>query len=157
MQKSFSFFFQLYHIQNVSTMWYNICNKQKNTKQTPAFAPQPTYTHPMLLLNPPPWKVIFHAIYPELCRFAGGTYCSIDAEKISILYLYLSKDIMKPYLVEMILGLFPIKNSCLLLFYYQSEWPINLNWRCMILSSLLYIPSFSVQILSQLIYSDCPN
>ena len=91
-------------------MWYNICNKQKNTKKNPGFAPQPTYTHPMLLLNPPPWKVIFHAIYPELCRFAGGTYCSIDAEKISILYLYLSKDIMKPYLVEMILGLFPIKN-----------------------------------------------
>jgi hypothetical protein len=35
-------------------------------------------------------KVIFHAIYPELCHFAGG---SIDAEKIYILYLYLSKDI----------------------------------------------------------------
>jgi hypothetical protein len=45
---------------------------------------------PMLLLNPFPWKVIFHAIYPELCHFAGG---SIDAEKIYILYLYLSKDI----------------------------------------------------------------
>ena len=25
-----------------------------------------THTHPMLLLNPLPWKVIFHAIYPEL-------------------------------------------------------------------------------------------
>jgi hypothetical protein len=25
-----------------------------------------TQTHPMLFLNPLPWKVIFHAIYPEL-------------------------------------------------------------------------------------------
>jgi hypothetical protein len=44
----------------------------------------------MLFLNPYPWKVIFHAIYLELCLFAGG---SIDAEKISILYLCQSKDI----------------------------------------------------------------
>jgi hypothetical protein len=46
----------------------------------------------MLLLNPLPWKVIFHAIYPEL-SVALQEVALIDAEKISILYLYLSKDI----------------------------------------------------------------
>ena len=48
-------------------MWYNICNKQKTAFASPP-PPPPTHTHtpcPMLL-NPPPRKVIFHAIYPEL-------------------------------------------------------------------------------------------
>jgi hypothetical protein len=35
-------------------------------KKNPAFATPSPHTHPMLLLNPLPWKVIFHAIYPDL-------------------------------------------------------------------------------------------
>jgi hypothetical protein len=63
-------------------MWYNIWNKQKHKNSF-------WHPHPMLFLNPHPWKEQRH-ISRTLSLFAGG---SIDAENISILYLDLSKDI----------------------------------------------------------------